>query len=623
MDALTNTFYELWFKTEFLQAKGLAFQTLFATIMSKAHPNDFIACCPWGAIGDRKNDGYLRSERILFQVYAPNELRASRTINKIREDFSQALPHWKTHFDTWVFVHNATNGLPPDVIKTLLELERDHAPLKVRTWGYEELLLRFRRMSAGALVSLYGAPPARDAMSRMLTGEGQPPASTALTIIIPVYNEAEHIPALVQGLRGAGFTDRCDILICDDASTDNSVALLQDAHDEVPRITLLRSAVNTRKVGAIERMTRMVRTPFVLTLDADCMLLEVHRNALANLLDKMHKEQIAASYFRILPDDRDWLGRLQKLDYTIFTDTLRDFFNIPVCLIGQGVVWNTQRFLDVLADHSKQYHGDDLENTLIALTKGMRVYWERDSIVLTTVPKASVLSLVRQRALSWEYGMFRVLLSKRALFLGGNSGAFYTNLLWMDLVAHPFRLLAIPMLLGALLFRLLGESVLGPAVMDATFYSLQFSFAVGTSAIKTILIASIVTSALCVRGRPLAVLKWAVFNCFYLSSPFVFFLYYPLITATTVGAEDVFGAAIYWLGLGLVLTYTWWILLTLFLLWRSSLPRHKKKALLVSVLLAPAYYFVLLTVCKTIGICKALKARVLGDEQCGAPATSA
>lgn len=621
MDALTKAFYELWFKTEFLQTKGLAFQTLFATIMGKAHPVDFIACRPWGAIGDRKSDGFLRSERLLFQVYAPNELRASRTIRKIREDFSQALPHWKTHFDTWVFVHNTIDGLPPDVIRTLLELECDHAPLKVKTWGYEELLLRFRRLSDDDLVSLYGAPPARDAMSTMLTGESGPSAATALTIIVPIYNEAEHIPGLVQGLRGTGLTDRYDILICDDASADNSVALLQDECYGLPRITLFRSTVNTRKVGAIERMARMVRTPFVLTLDADCMLCEVHRNALADLLDKMHNEHIAASYFRILPNDRDLLGRLQKLDYTIFTDTLRRFFNIPVCLIGQGVIWNTQRFLEVLAEHSKQYDGDDLENTLIALTKGMRVYWERKSIVLTTIPKPGIFSLVRQRARSWDYGMFRVLLSKRALVLGGDSGAFYTNLLWMDLVALPFRLLAIPMLLAALLFRLLGESVLGPAVMEATFYSLQFSFTVGSTAIKTILIASIITSAVCVRCRPLAVLKWAVFNWFYLSSPFVFFLYYPLVTATTVRAEDVFGATIYWFGLGLVLTYTWWILLTLFLLWRSSLPTGTKRGLLMSVLVAPAYYFLLLTVCKTTGICKALKARVLGEDR--APATPA
>lgn len=32
--------------------------------MGKAHQDDFIGCEPWGAIGDRQNDGHFRSERL-------------------------------------------------------------------------------------------------------------------------------------------------------------------------------------------------------------------------------------------------------------------------------------------------------------------------------------------------------------------------------------------------------------------------------------------------------------------------------------------------------------------------------------------------------------------------------
>src|SRR2546423_11535422 len=61
MDPLTTAYYELRFENQFLRAKGVTFQTLFATLMGNAHPADFIPCRPWGATGDRKNDGYLRS----------------------------------------------------------------------------------------------------------------------------------------------------------------------------------------------------------------------------------------------------------------------------------------------------------------------------------------------------------------------------------------------------------------------------------------------------------------------------------------------------------------------------------------------------------------------------------
>jgi hypothetical protein len=93
-------------------------------------------CRPWGAAGGRKNDGYLKSERLLFQVHAPNEMKVSQTIAKIRADFTEALPHWMNHLDTWVFVHNTSAGLPPDVIATLLDLEQQHPAVKVRDWGF-------------------------------------------------------------------------------------------------------------------------------------------------------------------------------------------------------------------------------------------------------------------------------------------------------------------------------------------------------------------------------------------------------------------------------------------------------------------------------------------------------
>jgi glycosyltransferase involved in cell wall biosynthesis len=433
-----------------------------------------------------------------------------------------------------------------------------------------------------------------------------------LTIIIPVYNEASNLKALLKGLRAEGFTENCRILICDDASTDNSFALLQDYCKDISSITCLRCPANTRKVGAIERMARMVRTPYVLTLDADCMITELQEGALQQLLTKMDEEAIAASCFRIIPNDRNWLDRLQKLDYAIFTDSIRKTLGVPLCLIGQGVIWNTESFLEVLSSHSRQYDGDDLENTLIALTRKMTLYWERETIILTTIPKQSVLGLLRQRALSWDFGMFRVLLSKNAAALGGESGAFYKNVLLMDLLAHPLRLFAIPMLLGVTLFRVTGEGVVGQAAMELYKRSLASSFDFGSTAIVVIWVMSVVNSCICVRGRPISLLKWSVFNAIYLSSPFVFVMYFPLVAATNVSADQIFGAAVHWFGLGLFLTYLWWVLLTLILLWHSSLQRKAKRELLWSVLLAPVYYGVLLLVCKTAGIFKTAKSLVFG-----------
>jgi len=277
---------------------------------------------------------------------------------------------------------------------------------------------------------------------------------------------------------------------------------------------------------------------------------------------------------------------------------------VPVCLIGQGVVWNTARLLKVLEVHSHTFEGDDLENTVLALQMGMRLYWEKDAILLRTIPKPTMLSLLRQRALSWDFGLFRVLLERPTLGLAGDAGAFYKNVLLMDFVAHPLRLFAIPLLLSVLYYRLTGASLLEGA---GSMYShaLTWTFRYGSNGIIGIWLLSVLNSLACVGWRIRPTVKWAMFNAAYLASPFVFVMYYRLIAGSAVPA-DIAGAAGYWLGAGLLLTYLWWVLLTLVLLLGSSLERREKSGLLWSVLLAPLYFGVLFVICRTIGIVKAV-----------------
>jgi len=163
MDHVARAFYELKFRLAFMEKKANEFQDFFSTIMEKVHPADFIRVRPWGNVGDRKNDGYLKSERTLFQVYAPNEMKVADAISKIDEDFNEALPYWKEHFDKWVFVHNSAQGLGPDVTKKLLDLDKAH-PLEVTHWGREELSRKVFELDHPDLASLLGPAPTREDM---------------------------------------------------------------------------------------------------------------------------------------------------------------------------------------------------------------------------------------------------------------------------------------------------------------------------------------------------------------------------------------------------------------------------------------------------------------------------
>ncbi|HEX3529011.1 MAG TPA: ABC-three component system protein [Thermoanaerobaculia bacterium] len=159
MEPLEQAFYEAKFENAYLRAKGDAFQTFFEDLMTRAYKADFMACRPWGNRGDRKNDGFLKSERCLFQVYAPNEMTEAAAIKKIREDFEGAKVHWRVYFDKWVFAHNAVDGLPPHVQAEILEFERKNEGLTLMPWGLEELREVLRRVPRVDLESWFGFAP--------------------------------------------------------------------------------------------------------------------------------------------------------------------------------------------------------------------------------------------------------------------------------------------------------------------------------------------------------------------------------------------------------------------------------------------------------------------------------
>jgi len=164
---LPEAFYEALFENEFLRTKGDAFQTFFEKLMAMAYKADFMACRPWGNTGDKKNDGFLKSERRLFQVYAPNTMKDWEAKTKIKEDFEGAKKYWHKYFDKWTFVHNASDGLPPHVQELLLEFERANPGIKMDPWCIEELRSVFRKLGIQDKESWFGPVPTDETKAKL------------------------------------------------------------------------------------------------------------------------------------------------------------------------------------------------------------------------------------------------------------------------------------------------------------------------------------------------------------------------------------------------------------------------------------------------------------------------
>lgn len=92
-----------------------------------------------------------------------------------------------------------------------------------------------------------------------------------LSIVIPVHNEAQVIPALLERLNTviAGLELPVELVFIDDGSTDNSVALLLAARWHRARIRVLQLSRNFGKEAAVSAGLRQARGDALILLDAD------------------------------------------------------------------------------------------------------------------------------------------------------------------------------------------------------------------------------------------------------------------------------------------------------------------------------------------------------------------
>jgi dolichol-phosphate mannosyltransferase len=99
----------------------------------------------------------------------------------------------------------------------------------------------------------------------------QPGASTPrLSVVVPAYNEAGNLPALVTEILAAlrGVVD-FEIVCIDDASSDNTLDALQALRAQAPELRIVHHAARSGQSTAIRSGVRAARGAWIATLDGD------------------------------------------------------------------------------------------------------------------------------------------------------------------------------------------------------------------------------------------------------------------------------------------------------------------------------------------------------------------
>lgn len=92
-----------------------------------------------------------------------------------------------------------------------------------------------------------------------------------LSLVIPLYNEAESVPALHDEVSAALDALDCasEVIVVDDGSRDGSFAALRAVHERDPRWIILRFRRNHGQTTALSAGFEKARGEVVVTLDAD------------------------------------------------------------------------------------------------------------------------------------------------------------------------------------------------------------------------------------------------------------------------------------------------------------------------------------------------------------------
>lgn len=93
----------------------------------------------------------------------------------------------------------------------------------------------------------------------------------ALSVVIPVRDEAENVARLSREIRDALPASRCfEIIFVDDASTDATAERIRSVRDtDVPQIRLLRHDIRCGQSVAVLTGVRAARSEWIVTLDGD------------------------------------------------------------------------------------------------------------------------------------------------------------------------------------------------------------------------------------------------------------------------------------------------------------------------------------------------------------------
>jgi cellulose synthase/poly-beta-1,6-N-acetylglucosamine synthase-like glycosyltransferase len=271
-------------------------------------------------------------------------------------------------------------------------------------------------------------------------------AARPWAIIASVFNLGDEVDEFMERLEPY----REHIWLISDGSTDNTAKRLR-----LSGWRCLDEEVNRHKPGALRHLLSKLppQIETVMVIDPDVKICDRHEGSLVDLervIADLQQSGAAAACPRIAIERDGFLARFQMLEYTLACvvgkRSLADF------VITSGVsIYRRDALERALEQHSLSIYAEDLENAVILLHDGERIYY--DGRLLVSSPGPHTLRHWYSQRVGWFYGLVRVYTQRsRELWRIGRRTPFamYTFVAYMGVLGlglHVIRIAAAGLLL--------------------------------------------------------------------------------------------------------------------------------------------------------------------------------
>lgn len=280
---------------------------------------------------------------------------------------------------------------------------------------------------------------------------------TAFSILIPLRNEAESLPKLLQSLKQLKYPKELfEVLLINDASEDASEEICTGFISENPQlnVSLLQNqrSSGSPKKDALTTGIKAAKYAFIATTDADCRLPETWLQELDAVIQNDEAEFVAGPV-TVIPKKGFWNG-FQELDiFSLQAATMGSFgVDLPIMCNGANLCFSKEAFLKVNGYSGNEgiASGDDIFLLEKFQKAGLKTaFLKSQAAIVETTLQPDLKSLISQRvrwaAKTSAYKSFfgkvvglTVLLMNLGLviaFLG-----FVTGLLPLQALGLPFLL---------------------------------------------------------------------------------------------------------------------------------------------------------------------------------------